>query len=70
MSLPELLMLDKPSLGLAPIIVGELFESSRATNARGIARKRRDSEGLFGSLAIEPDVASRACISFSVSRTK
>ena len=35
MSLPELLMLDKPSLGLAPIIVGELFESIRAINARG-----------------------------------
>ena len=51
MSLPELLMLDKPSLGLAPIIVGELFESSRATNARGIARKRRDSESVSGPLA-------------------
>ena len=35
MSLPELLMLDEPSLGLAPIIVGELFESIRAINARG-----------------------------------
>ena len=51
MSLPELLMLDKPSLGLAPIIVGELFESSRATNARGVARKRRDSESVSGPLA-------------------
>jgi len=35
MSKPDLLMLDEPSLGLAPIIVGELFESIRAINARG-----------------------------------
>ena len=35
MSLPELLMLDEPSLGLAPIVVLELFASIRAINARG-----------------------------------
>ncbi|GAC1444217.1 MAG: ABC transporter ATP-binding protein [Vulcanimicrobiaceae bacterium] len=36
MSKPELLMLDEPSLGLAPIIVGELFASIRAINALGM----------------------------------
>ena len=35
MSKPELLMLDEPSLGLAPKIVQELFASIRAINARG-----------------------------------
>jgi len=35
MSLPALLMLDEPSLGLAPIIVAEVFASVRKINARG-----------------------------------
>ncbi len=36
MSKPDLLMLDEPSLELAPIIVGELFSSIRAINASGM----------------------------------
>jgi branched-chain amino acid transport system ATP-binding protein len=32
---PELLMLDEPSLGLAPLIVAALFEEVRRINARG-----------------------------------
>ncbi|MBC5809312.1 MAG: ABC transporter ATP-binding protein [Candidatus Eremiobacteraeota bacterium] len=36
MSLPSLLMLDEPSLGLAPKVVGEVFASIRAINARGM----------------------------------
>ncbi|GAC1537543.1 MAG: ABC transporter ATP-binding protein [Candidatus Velthaea sp.] len=36
MSKPELLMLDEPSLGLAPKIVQELFASIRTINARGV----------------------------------
>ncbi|GAC1304474.1 MAG: ABC transporter ATP-binding protein [Vulcanimicrobiaceae bacterium] len=35
MSKPDLLMLDEPSLGLAPKIVYELFASIRTINARG-----------------------------------
>jgi branched-chain amino acid transport system ATP-binding protein len=35
MSKPTLLMLDEPSLGLAPIIVAELFETIRRINAGG-----------------------------------
>jgi branched-chain amino acid transport system ATP-binding protein len=35
MSQPSLLMLDEPSLGLAPIIVAEVFASIRKINARG-----------------------------------
>jgi branched-chain amino acid transport system ATP-binding protein len=35
MSRPSLLMLDEPSLGLAPIIVSEVFGSIRKINARG-----------------------------------
>lgn len=38
MSKPKLLMLDEPSLGLAPIIVHEIFEIIRRINAEnGIA---------------------------------
>jgi branched-chain amino acid transport system ATP-binding protein len=36
MSRPSLLMLDEPSLGLAPIVVAEVFASVRAINARGV----------------------------------
>jgi branched-chain amino acid transport system ATP-binding protein len=36
MSKPSLLMLDEPSLGLAPIIVAELFETIRTINAAGM----------------------------------
>ena len=35
MSKPSLLMLDEPSLGLAPIIVAELFDTIRRINAAG-----------------------------------
>jgi branched-chain amino acid transport system ATP-binding protein len=35
MSRPSLLMLDEPSLGLAPIVVSEVFSSIRKINARG-----------------------------------
>jgi branched-chain amino acid transport system ATP-binding protein len=35
MSLPRLLMLDEPSLGLAPIVVREIFEVARRINADG-----------------------------------
>jgi branched-chain amino acid transport system ATP-binding protein len=36
MSLPKILMLDEPSLGLAPILVQEIFEMIRRINAEGV----------------------------------
>jgi len=36
MSLPKLLMLDEPSLGLAPLVVREIFETTRKINAEGM----------------------------------
>lgn len=36
MSLPNLLMLDEPSLGLAPIIVNRVFDTIRQINANGV----------------------------------
>ena len=36
MARPVLLMLDEPSLGLAPIIVSELFEIIRVLNREGV----------------------------------
>jgi branched-chain amino acid transport system ATP-binding protein len=35
MSRPSILMLDEPSLGLAPIIVAEMFEAVRRINSAG-----------------------------------
>jgi branched-chain amino acid transport system ATP-binding protein len=35
MSKPSILMLDEPSLGLAPIVVAEMFETVRRINAAG-----------------------------------
>ncbi len=37
MAKPKLLMLDEPSLGLAPIVVGELFEALKQVRASGVA---------------------------------
>jgi branched-chain amino acid transport system ATP-binding protein len=37
MARPRLLLLDEPSLGLAPAIVLEMFRVIRAINARGVA---------------------------------
>jgi len=37
MARPKLLLLDEPSLGLAPLIVGELFRAIRRINAAGVA---------------------------------
>ncbi len=36
MSRPKLLMLDEPSLGLAPIIVAQIFEIIKKVNANGV----------------------------------
>lgn len=37
MSNPRLLMLDEPSLGLAPVVVGELFDALSRIGASGVA---------------------------------
>jgi len=37
MARPKLLLLDEPSLGLAPVIVVELFRAIRRINAAGVA---------------------------------
>jgi branched-chain amino acid transport system ATP-binding protein len=37
MSCPALLMLDEPSLGLSPLVTGELFQALAAVKARGMA---------------------------------
>jgi branched-chain amino acid transport system ATP-binding protein len=36
MAKPRLLLLDEPSMGLAPIVVQEIFRSLRAINATGL----------------------------------
>jgi branched-chain amino acid transport system ATP-binding protein len=36
MARPRLLMLDEPSLGLAPLVVAELFGIIRTVNAEGV----------------------------------
>jgi len=37
MARPKLLLLDEPSLGLAPLVVGEIFEAVRRINGEGTA---------------------------------
>jgi branched-chain amino acid transport system ATP-binding protein len=36
MTRPKLLMLDEPTLGLAPVLVGKIFETVRTINADGM----------------------------------
>jgi branched-chain amino acid transport system ATP-binding protein len=43
MSLPNLLMLDEPSLGLAPMIVSNIFEVISKINSQGISSWNRTS---------------------------
>jgi branched-chain amino acid transport system ATP-binding protein len=37
MSAPRILMLDEPSLGLAPVLVGELFQSLAKVGRAGVS---------------------------------
>jgi branched-chain amino acid transport system ATP-binding protein len=37
MARPRLLLLDEPSLGLAPVVIDEVFEAIRAITAQGVA---------------------------------
>ncbi|HZM84625.1 MAG TPA: ABC transporter ATP-binding protein [Candidatus Limnocylindrales bacterium] len=37
MARPSLLLLDEPSLGLAPVVIDEVFEAIEAINARGVS---------------------------------
>ena len=37
MGIPRILMLDEPSLGLAPIIVKQIFENIKEINAKGVS---------------------------------
>jgi branched-chain amino acid transport system ATP-binding protein len=57
MARPKLLLLDEPSLGLAPIIVLELFEIIRQVNAEGVAVLLVEQ-----NVAMALDVAARAYV--------
>ncbi|MGO9400254.1 MAG: ABC transporter ATP-binding protein, partial [Xanthobacteraceae bacterium] len=37
MSRPKLLLLDEPSMGLAPLVVKDIFATLRRLNARGVS---------------------------------
>jgi branched-chain amino acid transport system ATP-binding protein len=36
MSIPQLLLIDEPSMGLAPLLVAELFRTIRKVNQEGV----------------------------------
>jgi branched-chain amino acid transport system ATP-binding protein len=36
MANPDLIMMDEPSLGLAPIVVEEVFEAIKTLNSKGV----------------------------------
>ena len=36
MARPRLLLMDEPSMGLAPMLVGQVFETIRKINAQGV----------------------------------
>jgi branched-chain amino acid transport system ATP-binding protein len=57
MAEPKLLLLDEPSLGLAPIMIGRIAETIRAINAEGIAVLLIEQNA---ALALE--LASYACV--------
>ncbi len=51
MSLPELMLLDEPSLGLAPVLVDKIFEIIRRINKQGTAILLIE-QNVFHSLSI------------------
>ncbi len=57
MARPRLLLLDEPSLGLAPVIVLELFEIIRQVNAEGVAVLLVEQ-----NVAMALDIATRAYV--------
>jgi branched-chain amino acid transport system ATP-binding protein len=57
MARPRLLLLDEPSLGLAPIIVAELFDIIRRVNAEGVAILLVEQ-----NVAMALDIATRAYV--------
>jgi branched-chain amino acid transport system ATP-binding protein len=57
MARPKLLMLDEPSMGLAPIFVERIFEIIREINARGIPILLVEQNALMAL-----DVASRGYV--------
>ena len=57
MARPRLLLLDEPSLGLAPVIVLELFKIIRRVNAEGVAVLLVEQ-----NVAMALDIATRAYV--------
>jgi branched-chain amino acid transport system ATP-binding protein len=57
MAIPRLLLLDEPSLGLAPSIVEELFRTVKRINAAGVAVLLVEQ-----NVAMALDIASRAYV--------
>ena len=57
MAQPKLLLLDEPSLGLAPLIVAALFDAIRAISASGVAMLLVEQ-----NVSMALDVASRAYV--------
>ena len=54
MAMPKLLMLDEPSLGLAPILVKSVFDTVREINAQGITVFMVE-QNVFHSLTLADD---------------
>jgi branched-chain amino acid transport system ATP-binding protein len=57
MAQPRLLLLDEPSLGLAPLIVSELFQTIRRVNAEGTAVLLVEQ-----NVALALDISARAYV--------
>ena len=57
MAAPKLLLLDEPSLGLAPAIVADLFQVIRDINAQGVAVLLVEQ-----NVAMAMEVATRAYV--------
>src|SRR6185369_1784788 len=57
MARPRVLLLDEPSLGLAPVIVLELFKIIRRVNAEGVAVLLVEQ-----NVAMALDIATRAYV--------
>jgi branched-chain amino acid transport system ATP-binding protein len=65
MAKPRMLLLDEPSAGLSPRIIGEMVEALRALHHRGLAMLLVEQNvGLAGALASKAYVLANGAIAF------
>ena len=60
MAEPKILLLDEPSLGLAPRVIEEILSTLALLNKEGLADRAGRAEGAVGASAVQPRLSDVA----------